>query len=68
VRVGGADDLHAGAECVAHVLAPEVEAVGEAVDLQCDAVLERELVDALEIDGVLRAAVDQAASGCRGGR
>ena len=61
VRVGRADDLHAGAQRVADVLAAEVEAGGEAVDLERDAVLERDLEDALEVEGVLRAAADEPA-------
>ena len=46
---------------VADVLAAEVEPVRQPVDLDRDALLERDLVDALEVDGVLRAAADQPA-------
>ena len=60
VRVGRADDLHAGSQRVADVLAAEVEAVGEAVDLERDPFLERDLEHALEVEGVLRPPVDVA--------
>ena len=56
VRVGRADDLHAGAQRFAHVLAAEVEAVREAVDLERDSFLEGDLEYALQVEGVLRAA------------
>src|SRR4051794_36234575 len=52
--VGGADDLHAGSKGVADVLAAKVEPVGEAVDLERDPFLERDLKDALEVESVLR--------------
>ena len=42
-------------ERLADVLAAEVEPGGEAVDLERDAVLERDLEDALEVERVLRA-------------
>jgi len=54
VRVGRADDLDAGSQCVADVLATEVEAEGKAVDL------ERDFEHALRVEGVLRPTVDVA--------
>ena len=59
MRVGRADDLTPAAQRVADVLAAQVEPVGQPVDLERDALLERDLVDALEVDRVLGAAVDQ---------
>ena len=61
VRVGRADDLYARPQRVADVLAAEVEPVGQAVDLEGDAQLEREAEQALQVDGVLRPAVDDPA-------
>ena len=61
MRVGRADDLHAGAQRVANVLAAEVEPVGQAVDLERHAFLARDLVDPLEVERVLRPAVDDPA-------
>ena len=61
VRVGRADDPHAGAQRVADVLAAQVEPVGQAVDLERDALLERDLEHALEVERVLRPAVDEPA-------
>ena len=49
------------AQRVADVLAAEVEPGGEAVDLERDAVLERDLEHALEVERVLRPAVDEPA-------
>ena len=48
VRVGRADDLHAGIDRLAHLLVAEVEPVGQAVRLDRDALLERHLERALE--------------------
>jgi len=43
------------------VLAAKVEAVGEAVDLECDTFLERDSEDPLQVEGVLRPPIDVAA-------
>ena len=40
------------------MLAAKVQAVGKAVDLERDAFLDRDVIDAFEVDGVLRPAVD----------
>ena len=48
---------------LADVLAAQVEAVGQAVDLDCDALLERDLEHAVEVQRVLGPAVDVAARG-----
>jgi hypothetical protein len=53
VSVGRADDPHSGAQSVADVLAAEVEPGREAVDLERDILLERELEDTLEVERVL---------------
>ena len=45
----------AGAQRVADVLAAKIESGGQAVDLQRDPFLERDLEHALEVDRVLRA-------------
>jgi hypothetical protein len=58
VRVRRADDLHAGSERVADVLAAKVQAVGEAVDLERNSFLESDLEHALQVEGVLRPPVD----------
>ena len=44
-----------------HVLAAEVEARSQSVHLERDALLERDSVDVIEVEGVLRAAADQPA-------
>ena len=49
------------AQRVADVLAAQVEAVGQPVDLDRDALLERDLEHALEVEGVLRPAADEPA-------
>ena len=61
MRVGRADDLNAGSQRLADVLATQIEAWGEAVDLDRDSLLERDLEDPLEVDRVLGTAVDIAA-------
>src|SRR3954453_5758115 len=61
VRVRRAHDPGAGGERVADMLAAQVEAVREAVDLERDPLLQRHLVDALQIEGVLGTPVDVAA-------
>src|SRR6202020_2094148 len=58
--VGRADDLHAGTQRVADVLAAEVEPVGEPVDLQGHALLECDLEHLVEVERVLGPAVDVA--------
>src|SRR5438270_11370686 len=63
MRVRGADDLHAGAQRLADMLAGEVEAVGKTVDLECDPFFECDLAHPLEVEGVLRPAVDVPALG-----
>ena len=45
----------AGSQRVAHVVAAEVEAVGETVDLEGDAFLERDLEHPLQVERVLAA-------------
>ena len=61
VRVGRADDLDARTQRIAHVLAAEVQSIGQAVHLQGDAQLEREAEQPLQVDGVLRPAIDDPA-------
>ena len=61
VRVGRADDLDAGAQRVADVLAAQIEPEREAVDLERDPLLERDLEDPVEVERVLGPAVDVAA-------
>ena len=61
VRIRRADDLHPAAQRVADVLAAEVQAGREAVDLERDAALDRERVDAVQVQRVLRAAGDEPA-------
>ena len=60
VGVGRADDLDAGRERLADVLAAQVEPVRQAVDLERDALLERDLERALEVERVLGPAADVA--------
>jgi len=63
VRIGRADDLQAGFQRVADVLAAQVESIGQAVDLERDPFLERDVENALEVERVLRPAVDEPALG-----
>jgi hypothetical protein len=58
-----AHDLDSGTQGVAHVFAAQVEAVGEAVHLERDVLLEGQLEHAVKVEGVLRATVDVAAFG-----
>ena len=58
MRIGRAHDVR---DDGAHVLAGEVEPVRQAVHLERDAGLERDLDRPLEIEGVLRPVADQAA-------
>src|SRR5581483_12051014 len=51
----------AGRERLSDVLAAQVEAVRQPVDLERDACRERELEDAVEVERVLRPAADVAA-------
>src|SRR5207237_1054900 len=60
VRVRRADDAHACADGLTDVLAAEIEAVREAVDLERHARLERDLDRALEVERVLGPVPDQA--------
>ena len=59
MRVGRTDDPRARLQGVAHVLAAEVQTRCQPIDLQCDPVLDRHLVDALQVDGVLGATGEQ---------
>ena len=60
MRVRRADDLHAGAQRLAHELGGEVDAVREAVRLDRGARLEADLEQPLEVDRVRRAMVEDA--------
>ena len=55
MRVGGRDDRHARVDREADVLVAEVEPVREAVDLERDAGLERDLDHPLDVERVRRA-------------
>ena len=61
VRVGRADDLHARRERFAHVARGEIEPVRQAVHLQRDAGLERDLEDPLQVERVLGPVVEDPA-------
>src|SRR4051794_37677033 len=63
VGVGVAHDLEAGRDGFLDVLAAEIETVRQPVHLEGDALLERHLERALEVQLVLRAAADVAALG-----
>ena len=68
VGVCRADDLHPGGQGATDVRAGEVEPVGQAVHLQRDAGLERNLEDVVEIERVLRAVVEDPAERMREAR
>ena len=60
MRVGRADDPTPAASASRTCSPLQVEPVRQAVDLERDAVLERDLEDALEVERVLGAAADVA--------